>query len=273
MSNECDVFRRQIPQALLGDLTEPERQELDRHLSECLACRLEREQFTRTLDTLRSVADVPVPRHFFVYPEEARTNPWQLFRRMSFGWQATLATAAALLAVFFLAAASRLQLRVSDGVLYASLGKLPPGDQAPAPDLSPDFGALEARILQAVEQKARTDDREWVRILRAEISRSLGALSAEQRALLDTALNNLENRMSTSITLAAQSLRDEAAASRQQLYQVVTLERQHDLTLFNDRLSQLAISGEIKTNQTDAILETLLQVADLRLGNNPGGQR
>jgi hypothetical protein len=273
MSSECDVFRRQIPQALLEDLTELERQELNRHLSECGSCRLEQEQFSRTLETLRSVGDVPVPRHFFVYPEEARTSPWQLFRRMSFAWQATVATAAALFAVFFLAAASHLQLRVTDEVLYAGFGKLPPGEKAPAPGPSVDLDALEARILQAVEQRAQAEDREWVRILRAEMSRSLGALSAEQRALLDTALNNLEDRMSSRITLTAQSVRDEAATSRQELYQVVTLERQHDLTLFNDRLSQLAISGEIKTNQTDAILETLLQVADLKLGNNPGGQR
>jgi hypothetical protein len=273
MSNECDVFRKQIPQALLGDLTELERRALDRHLSECGSCRIEQEQFSKTLDALRSVGDVSVPRHFFVYPQEARTSPWQLFRRMSFAWQVTAATAAALLAVFFLAAASRLQLRVTDGVLYASFGTLPSGEKAPAPGPSPDLGAIEARILQAVEQKAQADDREWVRILRAEMSRSLGALSAEQRTLLDTALNNLENRMSSRIALTAESVRDEAATSRQNLYQVVTLERQRDMTLFNDRLSQLAISGEIKTNQTDAILETLLQVADLRLGNNPGGQR
>lgn len=268
MSNPCEEFRRQMPRALVGDLAETERRALERHLAECPGCRDEDEQYRNTLLALHSIADVPPPRHFFVYPQAAEHNPWRLFRRLSTKWQTATAVAAGLLAVFLLAALARLEIRIEDGVLYAGFGgRVPAGRAAARGD------RLETGSLQALEERVRAADREWVRVLREELEQALGARSEDQRRLLRSALNEMERRLEGRIGLAARSVRDEAQGAQQQLYRIVTLERQHDYRLLNERIDRLAVSSELKAGETDAILETLLLIADLRLGNAPGGQR
>jgi hypothetical protein len=269
MSQDCDTYRRKIPQSWLEDLEPRELEALRRHIEECSACRYEHEQYGNTIALLGEKDPVDVPRHFFVYPEESRLNPWRLFRSLSPAWQAAAAAVGILFAGFLLAAAYRLQVRISDGVLYASFGRLPAQQTAPAFDAA----AMEARMLQVIEARARTVNRESVQSLRAEMNRSLSALSSDQRIILDAALAALESRVGSRIAVAVQSVREEATASQQQLRQVVSLERQRDLNLLNDRITQVALSGEMKGDRTDAILETLLQVAELGLTNTSGGQK
>lgn len=268
MSDSCEAYRRLIPREALADLSAEQQRDLARHLQECPACRLEKEQYQNTVACLGSLEDQPVPRHFFVYPQERRLNPWQLFRHMSLAWQATAAVSLVACLVLLTSAAGRLQVRVSGGVLYAGFGSLPPATPAPAPPL--DTVALEARIQRAVEERTQADDRRWAETLRAEMNRSLTDLTQQQRTVLEVALANLESRMGSQVATAVQAVKDDTSLSQQRLYQVVSLERERDLNQLSQRMNQLAVDGERKNSQTDAILETLLQVAELRLTNTGG---
>ena len=49
------------------------------------------------------------------------------------------------------------------------------------------------------------------------------------------------------------------------LYQTIQTQRRQDLILTKNRLDRLAVQGEMRSTQTDAILETLLQVAEMRM--------
>jgi len=273
MTSKCEAFRREIPKAISGELSPAVQRALNRHLEECPACRIEQEQYAETLTALRTLEDEPTPRHFFVYPQAGRLNPWQVFRRMARGWQAAAAVAAVVAVVAAGAAMARLQIKVSAGVFYAGFGRLPAQPAATTAPPTLDTSDLEARILQAAEQKSIENDRLWVAALRTELNRSVQALTREQRDLLDAALAGVETRLDTRIAVTAQSMQTETLRSLQQLYQLVSQERTLDLTAVNDRFSQLALTAAERTNQTDAILETLLQVAELKLGTTPGGQK
>lgn len=268
MNGSCEAYRKLIPREALADLSAEQQHDLARHLQECPACRLEKEQYENTVACLGCLEDEPVPRHFFVYPQERRLNPWRLFRHLTPAWQATAAVSLLACLALLTAAAGHLQVRVSGGVLYAGFGSLPPA----APVLSPplDTAALEARIQRAVEERTQADDRRWVETLRAEINRSMTTLTQQQRTVLEAALTNLESRMGNQFANAVQAIKDDTALSQQRLYQVVSLERERDLNQLSQRMNQLALDGERKSSQTDVILETLLQVAELRLTNTGG---
>ncbi len=268
MNDPCDRFRRQLLRARIGDLAEAERQALEKHLAECPACSDEDEQYRNTLLALRSVSDVAPPRHFFVHRQVAELGPWRLFRSLSTGWQ-TASAAAAVLALLLLAAAlGRFEIRVENGALYAGFGGgLRTASPASAGDSAATGSAAE------LEQRMQAADREWAAALRGEMARAIGALSEEQRRLLRSAFLDLEKRVDGRIELAARSLREESAGARERLYRLVSLERQHDGSLLNERLDRWLAGQEARFRETDAILETLLWMADMKLGTNPGGQR
>ncbi len=263
MSKDCSYYREQIPKAMLDDLAVEDRQTLDLHLLNCPACRLEKELYAGTFQQLDSLEDVPVPRHFFVYPEERAANPWRLFRLMHPAWQGAVAVTIVAMGMLTAFAASRLQVRSENGAWTLAFGKLPPLPAAPAPAI--DIGALEARIVQIVEEKDRKERLEWVRTLRSEIAGSRRSLSQYQQVALDTALANSEARMDRRIEQTALSIQDQNNRSLSNLYQTVSQQREGDMATIDGRLTRLAVSGQIKSTQTDAILETLLQVAELRM--------
>jgi len=265
MNSECPRYRSQIPEALLGDLDSESQQALSSHLAGCQGCASEQALYAETFRQMGLAGDVEVPRHFFVYPQEVRENPWHLFRRLGFAWQGALATAAALLILLAGVAIARVQIRAEEDAVIIGFGKLPMR-QAPAPDMSKlDTASLDADILRVVEEQSRKDNLELLRVLRAEIARSDRAINDRQRALLQTALLNLEERLGGRITQAAATMQQATNRSLEEFYQTVSLQRESDMTRINNQISRIAVSGEAKSNQTDAILETLLQVAELRL--------
>ena len=97
------------------------------------------------------------------------------------------------------------------------------------------------------------------------MARSNKAIGREQRALLEQAINNVELRMGQLVSTTAASLEKKTDRSVQELYRKVSLERARDLAAIDNRMNLLAINGEVKSTQTDAILTTLLQVAELRM--------
>jgi len=265
MSKECGHYRNQIPQALLADLGADELERLNAHLLECPACKQEEQLYAHALDQLRSVGDSPVPRHFFVYGRARGESPWTLFRSMSPAWQgaaASLIVAVALIAALTIA---KLQVRFEGREVIMSFG----GASAVRPVLQPtppiDTQALEARILQVAEERNRKDSLDWVRTLRSEIAQGNRHLDERQRALLQVALTNVENRMTGALSQTVQEMDARTDRSLNDLYTNVSQQRERDVNALNDRLSRVTLNNETRSNQTDAILETLLQAAELRL--------
>ncbi len=265
MAVTCREYKSYIPRAILRDLSQEEQEALDQHLAECSPCNREHRMYSETIRQLGSGLDVPVPRHFFVYPEESQGTPWHVFLRMSRGWQAATATALVVLGFASLMAVSQLQIRSEGGALMIGFGRLPerrlPATQAAEADTS----ALEARILKAAADRSRQDNLEFMRTLRAELTRSSKAIGREQRALLEQAMNNVELRMGQLVSATAYSLESKTDRSIQDVYRKVSMERARDMAAVDNRIRLLAINGEVKNTQTDAILATLLQVAELRM--------
>jgi hypothetical protein len=265
MSEECMQYRNQIPRALLGDLNQGEQQRLDTHLAECSGCKQEHELYTNTVKQLRTVGDCPVPRHFFVYGANRSESPWQLFRRMSLGWQFGLASVALAMAVLGILTVARLQVRFEGSVMLVSFGNLPAPIANPMPTSAVSSSALEARILRTADERTRKEILDWVRTLREEIAQGNRRLGQQQHAILETALANLETRTGNRIFETAQSIEARTEKSVSDLYTTVNLQRERDVNAFNDQLTRVAVNTETRSDQTDVILDALLQAAELRL--------
>jgi hypothetical protein len=264
MNTDCGQIRESIPRKLVGDLTTQELQHLDAHLEFCAECRQEEHLYLRTFEHMRAGDDVPAPRHFFVYDQERSKSPWDLFRSMSFVWQG--ATATAVLAFVLLCAVTVAGLRVQfgPGAMIVSFGGKAVTAEEQAATMA-EMQALESRILQIAEQRNRKETLEWVRTLREEMAQGNRNLDQRQRTMIQTALNSVENRLETRITESAQALENTTAKSLSDLYATVNLQRERDVTAFSERLSKVALNGETRSNQTDVILDALLQAAELRL--------
>ena len=133
----------------------------------------------------------------------------------------------------------------------------------PAPSI--DLEALKSELTRLLENRSRNDKLEILQTLRAEMARSESAMTRKQRLVLETALSRLESRVNNRIVDAAASLESANQRSLGDMYRTLETQRVQDLSSVNDRLNRITVNGEIKSNQTDAILETLLQVAELKL--------
>lgn len=265
MSTDCGYFRNQIPRAMLGDISSDELQGLNAHLLVCPVCKEEERLYANTLDQLHSVSDSPAPKHFFIYGRPPRQSPWTLFRSMSLAWQGAAASIFVAVALLGALTAARLQVRFEGGAMILSFGGSPVARPSPPPAPGIDMQALEARILQVAEERNRNEVLDWVRTLRDEIARGNRQLDARQRAVLQTALANVENRMAGTLSETAQAVEAKTDKSLGDLYATVSQQRERDGASFNDRINRVALNSETRSNQTDAILETLLQAAELRL--------
>jgi len=85
MNSGCSEHQKDIAAHFLGDLDESKKQALEAHLATCSQCRSEWESYTRTMEQLASAGEEEIPRHFFIYPEESVSNPWQLFHECRSG--------------------------------------------------------------------------------------------------------------------------------------------------------------------------------------------
>src|SRR5438445_2327841 len=131
---DCSNFRNLIPRALLSDLTREEQEALQAHLKDCAPCAQERELYLNTFSQLRSTDDVPVPRHFFIYPDESRPTLRQLFAQLSLAWKGSLA--AAFLVGLSVLAFTSMEIRSEPGGIVFRIGKSPePVAVGPAPSI------------------------------------------------------------------------------------------------------------------------------------------
>jgi hypothetical protein len=189
-----------------------------------------------------------------------------MLMQLPFGWRVSLAGATAALCLMVGLAAAQFRVRVDSGALVLGFGTLPAATQpvAVAPSPSIDTAALQAEIVRVIEEKNRRESIEWVRTLRAEITRSNRTLTEQQRTVLQAALVEMESRMNDRLTTTARVLEQGTKQSLSSLYQAVSLDRERDNASTRALINRVAVGTEARNSQTDVILDTLLQVADLR---------
>jgi hypothetical protein len=254
MNSGCSEHQKNIAAHFLGDLGEQERQALEAHLATCSQCRSERESYARTMQQLASVGEEEIPRHFFIYPEESVSSPWQLFRRMPIGWQSALACAVALMLFFGIAAISRLQIRSNPDGWTMSFG----GSYF-------DAAALKKEILEAARINKEEAMAGLVNEVRSELSQSHDKLTQQQQIQLTAALARMDSQLTRRIQSSEGHVKDDTQVLVSDLYRVITQQRARDLEAINLRFDSTDANNAIKTRQTTEILGTLLQVADLKL--------
>lgn len=262
MTSECSINQQRIPRSFVGDLAEEELRALELHMADCLPCRAEHERYGETLQMLRSAGDEPVPRHFFVYPQEHASNPWQIFRQMMPRWQAATALVVLAFLTVGIAAASGLQVRKDSGSWALSFGI----GRSEAPI---DINALKADILRTAEERNREFAIGYIQTLRSEITGSRLDLTQQQQVQLAAAFSSLESRLGQRIDAAAENVRAGSQKTAIDLYQTVSAQQTQDMNAVNTRIDKVADAVDTKARQTDTILETLLQVANLNL-KQPG---
>jgi hypothetical protein len=260
MTLKCDDARKWITQALARDLGDLEHQQLQAHLLDCPSCCKEQELCVDMFQQLASVSDVPVPRHFFVYPEE-RHPRWAL------GWPqrwgvAAVATGLAVALLIGLAM-SRLRFRADDGVYSFSFGKPLPSQTTPSLP-SVDVTALKTELLRLLEARSERERLELMDTLRREFHEANRNLTGKQRRQWDTALATLDARLSDRLEDQSLGLKAGVDRSMRNLYQTLQLQRQQDLALTRDRLDRMTARGELKDKETEEILSTLLQVTQFQ---------
>lgn len=241
MKSECSEFQKKIVRSLMEGLTEEEQQGLEEHLAACPHCLAERESYLRTLDLMKSTDDKPVPRHFYVKTDEQRLNPWELFRLMKRRWQAVTVVFAGLFAIISVGWAVSLDRK----------------------DI--DVAALKKDILKTVEEQNRTAKTTWIQEVRAEIARSQNDLTQQQQSQLEAALARLESRFNGHLKLTETRMKDYTQEMLVALNNKVDWQRTQDLNLINLRFESFQVKSAMKEQQTNVILDTLLQVAELRL--------
>jgi hypothetical protein len=254
MTLECGDYQKLIPGFLLGGLAAEQEKALEQHLGSCPHCRSEQERYAQTLRMLESVDDEAVPRHFFVYAEGERSNPAQLFRRMTPLWQAATGAVAAVLFAVSLAAVLQLQIRSERIGWVIGFG----GSGTNAASFKED-------ILSAAEKRNRDANLAWGREVEAEIERSRNKLAQQQQAELAAALARLDSRLTNRMTQTAGYLSADTRKLVVDVCQRLAQQRAQDLNLIRARFESADENDTLKARQTDAILDTLLQVAELKL--------
>lgn len=264
MKSECSLNEQRIPRSLAGDLSVEEQHLLDAHLAACPSCRAEHARYIESLSMLQSVGEEPIPRHFFVYPKEPASNLWDFFRLLKPHWQIVGAGAACLLLFLSMAAVSGLQVRRDNGAWGISFGS---GHGLTASEMA----SLKAEILRSVEDRNREIALGYIQIMRSEIAGSRADLS-QQQIQLAAALDRLEIRLNTRLDTTAEEIRAGSQNSAASLYQTLSLQRNQDMNAVNTRFDRVVDNVENRARQTDEILETLLQIANLNL-KQPGEQK
>jgi hypothetical protein len=260
MKLTCDEARNWVPRALLGDLEPAEKQDFDGHLAECTACAEEQKVYADTLAQVQSVVEVPVPRHFFVYPKEGGSSVVNLLRALAPSWKLAAGFATLAVAVFVALGAARLQFRAEAGVYSFSFGRLL---SAPGSASNPvtQIDAIRAEVRE-LETRFRAERVEWMQLLRREIAES-HRHDRQRQQQWDAALSRLESRLNGRIETSAGIVTTGMQEAVGGALQTMQRQRRQDLELTRASLEQLATRGDLRERETEAILSVLLQAASL----------
>ena len=171
MKCTCEEARNWVPRALMSDLAPQEEQALNAHLAECLACSGEQRLYIDTLGQVRAVSDSPVPRHFFVYPDERSSSVMEFLRGLTPGWKLASSLAVVTVVVFAALVATRVQFRVEQGIYSFSFGR-PLPVAVPARDSAAEIQALKLELTGLLAARSKAERAEWMNALRQQIKES-----------------------------------------------------------------------------------------------------
>jgi hypothetical protein len=264
MTDSCAHYRNLIPAMIIGDPDSAILESLLAHVAGCPSCAKEVEAYQQTLSMLKTVPDYPVPRHFFVYGEAAARSPWALFRQLQPSWRIALAGAAAAMLLMVLALAAGTQVRYEDGTLAIAFGRTGGSPVAPG---QPGISTLKTELLNVMEARLQQQAVIFKSTLRTEFAGLESTLSEQQKELLQAGFMRLENHVNDRIQTTQAALQSGTERSMGNLYQLLREERQQDVAAITDRIDMVAARSEAKSDQTDAILSTLLDVAEQRVKN------
>jgi hypothetical protein len=132
-----------------------------------------------------------------------------------------------------------------------------------------DVAAIKKEILASMEEKSRADRLQVVQLLRTELAKSHNRFNQRQRELLQTSLDAMGTRLNGRIVAAGALLEARSNQNLTNYYKTLQTERQQDLAHISTSLTRIVQQGTLKNRQTDAILDTLLQVAELKMVQSP----
>jgi hypothetical protein len=254
MKSQCTEYQKRIWGLFFGDLNSTERRELEEHLTSCPQCHSERARYAETLDKLKLVEEEPVPGHFFVHPMDERLSIREFFMRLRPTSQILTLTTGAVILLLGIAALSQLKVQVNRGGFSLNFGSN-----------GVDAVALKQEIIQAADAKSRESKAALIQEIRTEIAQSRSDLSRQQRAELRAVLLDLNARLNGRIAQTEKNLKEDSRKIIADLYQAVSRQQVRNLDIINLRFESAEFSNAIKERQTDEILNTLLQDAELRL--------
>jgi hypothetical protein len=170
--------------------------------------------------------------------------------------------AAGLAAILLVAGFSvtQLQARVHNGSLTLGFGQLPPQ----APEIDPE--ELKAEIQQLFDKRLLAAEQAWLQQVKAEIETASTSLSETQQNRLQAAVGRLESRFEQRLNHQTVLLTNDLNRSANSIYQTLAHEHRLDFSSLNDRLDLMSVTSQIEGSQRDAMVSTLIQFADLQLG-------
>jgi hypothetical protein len=253
MKSECRKYQEQIAALLLGDLPEKEAGNLEAHLAVCLQCRSERDRYTQSIQQLSSLNEEMVPHHFFIHSEERSSRPWQLFLQMQRRSQAAVACVVAMILALGVAAISQLQIQSNSDGWAVRFG----GNDSAA-------SGLKKEILDLVE-KNKEAGKEWAKEFLSEIDRSQTDRVQQVQVRFKAALETRDARIAGLMAGSEGQIREDMQKLLSALYQSIEQRHEQDLKAVYLRLEKIDATNTIKTLQTNAILDTLLQTTEIKL--------
>ena len=261
MKTTCEEVRDWVPRALMSDLAPGDERSLNAHLVECAACADEQQLYIDTLSQVRSVSDVPVPKHFFVYPAERRLFLMRFLPGVTPAWKLASSLAIGTMVIVAVLVAARFQFRAEQGVYSFSFGR-PLPVSTPAEDPAARIGALRAELTGLLQAMSRAERVEWMNALQREMKES-NRFNSRQQKQWNAALATLETRLNNRMEDNALALTADMQRSTNNVFRALQRQRQQDLALTRTRLEHLATQGELKDQETEQILLALLQAARL----------
>lgn len=262
MKTLCAEMKKRIPMVLLGELSAAEQIELETHLLNCSACAVENAGCTETYAQLRAISDVSVPRHFLVYPGEARRSLKDFLWALEPGWKLVFGGGVVCVFLLLLLFLTRFQFKVENGVYSLSFGKAVPNVSVILRDRENE---LKTQWMDLLDARSHQDRQELNTLVKQELAEYSRGLSTQQKKEWQAALSHLENRMTKQIDGTAVVLQTGMRQSVFELYQTVQSQRQQDMNRTRKQLDRLAYQEDQKDQETKEILATLLQVTDLKL--------
>jgi hypothetical protein len=261
MRTTCEEVRDWVPRALMNDLTPGDGRLLNAHLLECAACAGEQRLYVDTLSQVRSISDAPVPKHFFVYPDDRRSSLMGFLRGLTPGWKLASSFVLGTMAVVAVLMAARFQFRVDQGIYSFSFGR-PLPVTTPTDDSVLPIEALRTELTGLLQAMSRAERAEWMNALQQEMKES-NRYNKRQQRQWSAALATLESRLNHRMEDNAIALTADMQRSTSNVFRALQRQRQQDLALTRTRLEHLATQGELKEQETDQILLALLQAARL----------